>query len=298
MGEPPVSPVGVVDIGTNSMRLLVTDGSGPGRRWVEVTGLGHGVDSTGRLSEEAMEHTIQVLEGFSGIMAQAGVEKRAVMATSAARDAANREEFFDWAEMALGVRPQLLPAEREGALAFAGANAGLEIDGEVVVCDIGGGSTEIVTESLVVSVDIGSVRLTDRVLTDRPPPARQVDDAFDHVGGLFEGVAIDEVGVLVGVAGTWTSLAELSRGRRGEDPTGIHGMTLETDEIDGIFDQLLALNVEETAALPGLDPRRAPVILAGALIALAVTRVLGVDRVVISERDSLDGMASELLALT
>jgi len=292
-----VSPVGVVDIGTNSMRLLITDGSGPGRRWVEVTGLGHGVDSTGQLSEEAMEHTIQVLEGFSGLMAEAGVKRRAAMATSAARDAANREEFFDWAEIALGVRPQLLPAEREGALAFAGANAGLEIDAEVVVCDIGGGSTEIVTEGSVVSVDIGSVRLTDRILTDRPPPAGRVDDAFDHVGGLFEGIALGEVGVLVGVAGTWTSLATLSRGRRGEDLTPIHGMTLEAEEMDGIFDQLLGLTVEETAALPGLDPRRAPVILAGVLIAVVVTRVLGVDRVVISERDSLDGMASELLAL-
>lgn len=287
----------MVDIGTNSMRLLITDGSGPGRRWVEITGLGHGVDSTGRLSEEAMEHTIQVLEGFSGLMAEAGVERRAAMATSAARGAANREEFFDWAEIALGVRPQLLPAAREGALAFAGARAGLEIGGEVVVCDIGGGSTEIVTEASVVSVDIGSVRLTDRLLTDRPPPAIQIDDAFEYVGTVFDGIALDEPGMFIGVAGTWTSIAAVSRGLVGEDTTRIHGMTLEVEVLDGIFDQLLGLTVEETAALPGLDPRRAPVILAGALIAVVVTGVVDVDRVVISERDSLDGMASELLAL-
>lgn len=289
--------VGVVDIGTNSMRLLITDGSGPGRRWVEVTGLGHGVDATGRLSEEAMEHTVQVLESFSGLMAEAGVERRVAMATSAARDAANRDEFFDWAEIALGVRPQLLPAEREGALAFAGARSGLSIDGEIMVCDIGGGSTEIVTEDSVVSLDVGSVRLTDRILTDRPPPAIQVDDALEHLGVLFEAITLEQPGTLIGVAGTWTSIAALSRGRRGEDPSRIHGMTLGMESLDEVFDHLLGLTVEETAGLPGLDPRRAPVILAGAMIAVVVAGEVDVDRVVISERDSLDGMASELLAL-
>jgi exopolyphosphatase/guanosine-5'-triphosphate,3'-diphosphate pyrophosphatase len=287
--------VGVVDIGTNSMRLLITDGSGPGRRWVEITGLGHGVDATGVLSEEAMERTIGILEGFSTLMAEAGVEKRAALATSATRDASNGSQFLDWAEIALGVRPELATGEREGFLAFGGAADAVDVQGEVVVCDIGGGSTEIVTRDTATSIDIGSVRLTDRILTDRPPPAGQVEDAFEHVGGLFDD--LETRGPLVGVAGTWTSLGAISKGLAGEDPGTVHGMTLEMGRLDEIFDHLLGLTVEETALLPGLDPRRAPVILAGALIAVVAAGAVGSDRVSISERDTLDGMAKELLAL-
>lgn len=292
-----MSRIGVVDIGTNSMRLLITDGAGLDRRWVEVTGLGHGVDATGRLSEDAMEHTIQVLERFSRLMSEAGVERRAAIATSATRDAANGEDFIDWAEIALGVRPQLITGEREGSLAYAGARSGVDVRGDLAVCDIGGGSTEIVTEGTVVSVRIGSVRLTERTLPDRPPAAGQVDDAFDLVGSLFSGVDIGGADALVGVAGSWTSLAAISRGLAGGDPAQVHGMALEAAALDALFDHLLGLTTEETAALPGLDPRRAPVILAGALIAVVVTRRFGADAVVISERDTLDGLAAELLAL-
>jgi len=287
----------VVDIGTNSMRLLITDGVGPGRRWVEVTGLGHGVETTGQLSEDAMEHTIQVLEGFSRLMSEAEVERRAAVATWATRDAANGESFIDWAEIALGVRPEVISGRREGSLAFTGASAGVDVEGRMAVCDIGGGSTEIVTEDHVISVDIGSVRLTDRVLTDRPPAPGQVDEAFDHVGAVFTGVDPGGTDSLVGVAGTWTSLAAISRGLTGDDPADVHGMHLEVETLESLFDQLLPLTVEETATLPGLDPRRAPVILSGALIAVVVSRRFEIDAVVISERDSLDGLAAELLAL-
>lgn len=287
--------VGVVDIGTNSMRLLITDGSGPGRRWVEITGLGHGVDTTGRLSEEAMERTIGVLEGFSARMTEAGVERRAAIATSATRDASNGTQFLDWVEIALGVRPELATGEREGSLAFAGAGDVFDVGGEVVVCDIGGGSTEIVTRDTIVSIDIGSVRLTDRILTDRPPPAGQIEDAFEHARVLFDRVDTD--GRLIGVAGTWTSLGAISRGLAGDDPSQVHGMTLEVGRLDEIFDHLRGLTVEETALLPGLDPRRAPVILAGALIAVVAAGTVDVDRVLLSERDTLDGLAKELLAL-
>ena len=291
-----MSPIGVVDIGTNSMRLLITDGSGPGRRWVEITGLGHGVDANGVLAEEAMERTIHVLEGFSSLMAEAGVGRRVAIATSATRDAANGAQFLDWAEIALGVRPELASGHREGVLAFTGATEALEVEGEVVVCDIGGGSTEMVTEKTVTSINLGSVRLTDRVLTDRPPHAGQVDDAFDYVGALFESVDTGTAESMIGVAGTWTSLGAISNGLSGED-TPVHGMELPGERLDEVFDHLLGLSVEETALLPGLDPRRAPVILAGALIAVVATRSVGVPRVVISERDTLDGLARELLAL-
>jgi exopolyphosphatase / guanosine-5'-triphosphate,3'-diphosphate pyrophosphatase len=195
------------------------------------------------------------------------------------------------------VRPEVTSGRREGSLAFAGASSGVEVDGRMAVCDIGGGSTEIVTEDHVISVDIGSVRLTDRVLTDRPPAPGQVDEAFDQVGSVFTGVDPGDTDSLVGVAGTWTSLAAISRGLAGEDPVEVHGMFLEVEALEGLFDQMLSLTAEETAALPGLDPRRAPVILSGALIAVVVSRRFETDAVVISERDSLDGLAAELLAL-
>lgn len=290
-------PVGVVDIGTNSMRLLITDGSGLARRWVEITGLGHGVDATGVLSEDAMERTIHVLENFSGLMSEAGVVRRAAIATSATRDAANGEQFLDWAEIALGVRPELVTGEREGSLAYTGATDALEVQGEVVVCDIGGGSTELITRRVITSVDIGSVRLTDRLLTDRPPSAGQVDAAFDHAGGLLGGIDLGSAESMIGVAGTWTSLGAISNGLAGEEPGQVHGMKLGAGRLDEVFDHLLGLTVEETALLPGLDPRRAPVILAGALIAVVVARSAGFDQMVISERDTLDGMAKEVLAL-
>lgn len=292
-----MNPVGVVDIGTNSMRLLITDGSGPGKRWVEITGLGHGIDASGQLSEDAMERSIHVLEDFSRIMTEDGVERRSALATSAVRDAANGDAFLDWAEMALGIRPELVSGEREGGLAYAGARLGLEIAGPIAVCDIGGGSTEIVSEDSVASVDVGSVRLTDHLLPDRPPSGGQVDDAFDHVESILSELSVDEVGTLIGVAGTWTSLGAVTRGIADEDPSLIHGMILDSEHLEGLFDHLLGLTGEETAALPGLDPRRAPVILSGALIAVVVMRILGVTEAVISERDTLDGMAAELLAL-
>lgn len=287
----------MVDIGTNSMRLLIVDGPGRSRRWEEITGLGHGVEATGQLGEDAMEHTIQVLEGFSRLMSAARVERRAAIATSATRDAVNGEAFIDWAEIALGVRPEVISGEREGFLAFAGARSGLDLEEEMTVCDIGGGSTEIATSSEAISVDTGSVRLTDRVLPDRPPHPGQVDEAFEHVEGLFSEVDSGGAGVLVGVAGTWTSLAGMSAGLAGEEPGPVHGRRVEAEALDGLFDHLLGLTTEETSGLLGLNPRRAPVILAGALIAVVVARRFEVDGVVISERDSLDGLAAEVLAL-
>lgn len=292
-----MSSVGVVDIGTNSMRLLIADGPVPGRRWEEITGLGHGVDATGQLGEDAMEHTIQVLEGFSRLMSEAGVERRAAIATSATRQASNGEAFLDWAEIALGIRPEVITGEREGYLALAGARSGLDFSGGMTVCDIGGGSTEIVNEDSAISVEVGSVRLTDGVLPDRPPHPGQVDEAFERVEGLFSELDTAGAETLVGVAGTWTSLAAMSAGLSGEEPSPVHGRRVAAEAIDGLFDHLLSLTTEETAGVPGLNPRRAPVILAGVLIAIVVTRRFEVDGVIVSERDTLDGLAAEVLAL-
>ncbi len=290
--------VGAVDIGTNSMRLLIIGPATEIGRWVEVTGLGEGVDATGRLSERAMSDTIEVLAGFGRLMDRHGVIRRGAIATSACRDASNREEFFEKAGAVLGVRPVLISGKREASLAYTGATSGVDLPGPVLVSDIGGGSTEFVTSRGSVSVDIGSVRLTERHLPRRPADASEMTEARQVVAEMFSGVSLGACQTLVGVAGTWTSLAAMSLGLPVYDRNRVHLSRISSTDLAGLADRLSRLTVEETAAIPSLDPKRAKVILAGAVIAGAVARVVGADTVVVSEHDTLDALAAELLALS
>ena len=190
MGEQAVSQsrprVGVVDIGSNSMRLLIAEGASVIGRWVEVTGLGKGVDATGMLSEPAMDRTVAALEKYGRLMDDHGVTRRAAIATSATRDAANRDVFLARATESLGVAPDVIDGGREGRLSFSGATRDLDPGITWVVSDIGGGSTEFVTTGDARSIDIGSVRLTDRLLMARPAMPGQVDAARRHVLALFD----------------------------------------------------------------------------------------------------------------
>lgn len=288
--------VGAVDIGTNSMRLLITDGEVAAGHWVEVTGLGRGVDETGALSEEAMTRTVAVLTRYGRLMDVHGVDRRAAVATSATRDASNREEFLARARDALGVRPEVITGEREGSLAYRGATSGLGSPRSVVVSDIGGGSTEFVTSRRTSSFDIGSVRLTDRMLGDRPATRDQVDRAHAHVLGLFGDVGV-VAGEVVGVAGTWTSLGAIDLGLAAYDRERVHHHRLDAGSLHGLVETLAGMSVAETAAIPSLDPARAPVILSGAVIAVCVLESTGATSSLVSEQDSLDGLADELLAL-
>lgn len=289
--------VGVVDIGTNSMRLLITDGEQEDGRWVEVTGLGQGVDGSGRLADDAMARSIEALAGFGALMDRAGVSRRTAIATSATRDASNREVFLDAAAEALGVRPDLISGGEEARLAFAGAAGGVDAQQPVLVSDIGGGSTEFVGAETAISIDIGSVRLTERRLPARPADRSQIAAARSHVLDLFERVETKPVGTHMGVAGTWTSLSAIGQRLPGYDGALVHGHVMTLDDIEGVIEMLGAMSVEETALIPSLDPRRAPVILAGSVVAACVMEAVGVETTTISERDTLDGLASELLAL-
>ena len=288
--------VGVVDIGTNSMRLLITDGTSESLRLVEVTGLGRGVDGTGDLSAEGIEESLAALARFGATMEEEGVTRRKAIATSAARDASNREVFFDLAESALGMRPELITGEEEARLAFAGATFGVDVEDPVVVSDIGGGSTEFVTAEGGVSIDIGSVRLTERTIPSRPPPRAEVTAARSLVTDLFRGIDL-EVGTLIGVAGTWTSLAAIAQGLPEYSRDEVHGYKMALYELEAVIDSLAGMTLDATAAIPAMDPKRAPVILAGSLVAEGVMEVLGVDQVMVSEHDTLDGVAMDLLAL-
>jgi exopolyphosphatase/guanosine-5'-triphosphate,3'-diphosphate pyrophosphatase len=288
--------VGVVDIGTNSMRLLITDAGTEIGRWVVVTGLGRGVDTTGTLSPEGIEESMVALAHFGEIMEREGVERRMAIATSAARDASNRESFFDLAQTALSIRPTLVSGEVEARLAYAGATAGVDLPRPVVVSDIGGGSTEFVTRDGAESIDIGSVRLTERAIPHRPPPASEMEEARSLIADLFGEVRL-ETGTLIGVAGTWTSLAAIAQGLAEYSRDKVHEHRMTRSDLASLIDSLAGKTEAETAAIPSLDPKRAPVILAGALIAEGVMEVLGTEEVLVSEHDTLDGVALELLAL-
>ena len=290
--------VGVVDIGTNSMRLLIRDEDREYGRWVEVTGLGRGVDETKQLSEEAMERTLAVLRKFGLQMTALGVEKRKSVATSAAREARNREEFLDRAETALGVRPEVISGVEEGLLAFDGATSDLVVPAPVLVTDIGGGSTEFVMHDTVFSVDMGSVRLTDRMSDVYPLPEKDREIAMEIAWDAFREIANDEFVTHVGVAGTWTSLAAIAQNLPRYDSRKVHGYVLHELELDRVIDMLCDMTLEEIEAIPSLDPKRAPVIRAGAMVAHAVMGVLWIEETIISERDTLDGLAIGLLDVT
>lgn len=280
------------------MRLLIADDTEDLGRWEEVTGLGRGVDAMGELSESAISDSLATLTRYGSLMDEAGVAKRAAVATSASRDASNREEFFDRAEQTLGVRPTLISGEEEAALAYAGATRSMSLPMPIVVSDIGGGSTEFAVEAGGVSIEIGSVRLTERHLSHRPASATELATARDEVAGLFASVQVPETVSLVGVAGTWASLAAIARDSPTPDLSSVDGSRLAREELMWLVGHLGRLTVDQTAAIPALIPARAPVILAGAVIAAGVMDAARVDEAYISGRDTLDGVAMELLALT
>ena len=281
-----------IDIGTNSIRLLVVDEHGQDLvRISQVTGLGHGVDANRRLGRDAVERTLGVFADFARTCEELGVDRLRAVATSATRDAENRDEFLDRAETVLGIRPEMISGQQEAELAYRGATA--DRDGDAVVVDIGGGSTEFVSRSetiQAVSIDIGSVRLTDRLLPHRPADYEGLEKASAHVQSLFREVPRAGDSVVIGVAGTWTSLAAIEQARDGR----VHDALIPRLTADRLVARLASLTVEQTAALPGLDPARAPVILGGAVIAREAMRALGTDQVVVSERDLLDGIVAGL----
>lgn len=296
--------VAAVDIGTNSTRLLVAEGAPDGLRWLErrvvVTGLGKGVDATGRLDGEAIGRTVGVLAAYGTALRNAGAERVLAVATSATRDAANRDEFLDAAEGVLGVRPEVISGDDEARLSFRGATAGLPGPAPYLVIDPGGGSTEFVlgesAPEFVASIDIGSVRITERALPGRPASTADLLAAASSVEAMFREVDLPGTpGTVVGVGGTYTSLAAIALDLPRYDRLQVHRSVLSLDDLTSLAGRLAGLTVEETAAIPSLDPARAPVILGGAIVAEAALRRSGRREVTVSEADILDGIALHLL---
>ncbi|HEX2154575.1 MAG TPA: exopolyphosphatase [Acidimicrobiia bacterium] len=285
-----MTPVAAVDLGTNSTRLLIA-GEREVRRTV-VTGLGRGLTDTGRLSADGWAATLRTLQGYRVLMEGAGVERARAVMTAVGRQASDTGEFLVEAESTLGIRPEVISGDEEARLSYRGAVADLDGEGWTVV-DIGGGSTEIVGAGGGDSYDVGSVVTTDRYLSERPASSDDVTAARTWVSSMLRGHPPASAGV-VGVAGTWTSLAGITLGREPYDPNLVHHSTLDRVALERWVECLGAMSFEDTARLAGLDPARAPVILGGAVVAEAVASVLDVDNVVVSEHDLLDGIVSEL----
>jgi exopolyphosphatase/guanosine-5'-triphosphate,3'-diphosphate pyrophosphatase len=288
-----------VDIGTNSMRLLIADDDTEVGRWARVTGLGKGVDRSGRLSEDAIERTLAVLADYGEECRRAGVHRLRAVATSASRDAGNAGDFLERAHSMLGVRPEVISGIEEASLAYAGATSDAPGDGPFLVIDIGGGSTEFVwsTEETItaVSTHIGSVRLTDRVAMDRPATFEELHSAAGVAEGILSEVAMPErEWTVLGVAGTWTSLSAINLRLASYDRTLVHHSTLDRRAVDRLVGNLASLTIEQTAAIRSLDPARAPVILAGSIIAREAMRSVGASEVIVSEHDLLDGLVASM----
>lgn len=310
-----------IDCGTNSIRLLIAEASQGAdgvqladvERRMQIVRLGQGVDATGRFAPEALERTYAAVRDYAALIEQHQVAHTRLVATSATRDVANREEFLDTIEQILSVRPEVISGQEEAALSFAGATGVLPADaaGERMVIDLGGGSTEFVigagrTPRTAVSLDMGCVRVTERFFSDGLgglDARSQAADFIDDQLRVLESLDLSQLTGLVGVAGTITTLTAQALGLEHYDSQRIHGTQLDFCQMREATGAILGMNRAQRAALGFMHPGRVDVIQAGALI---VERILShvhratsgrVERITASEHDILDGIAASVAAL-
>jgi exopolyphosphatase/guanosine-5'-triphosphate,3'-diphosphate pyrophosphatase len=299
-----MSALAAIDCGTNSTRLLIRDGGQTVDRRMVITRLGRGVDATGRLDPEAIGDTIRVLRDYRAAMDRRGVTRVRITATSAARDAANADDLLAAAEAVVGVRPELLSGVEEGRLSFAGATADLDpAAGPFLVVDIGGGSTECMvgTERVeaVRSYDIGCVRLTEKHLASDPPAPEELSNAIAEAADWFDDLAREvpaalEARTVIGLAGTISTVAAVEIGLATWDRDAIHHFRLARGAIEDVFRTLATEPLADRVHNPGLEPARADVIVGGCCALVALVRRLGIDEVLVSESDILDGLVASL----
>jgi exopolyphosphatase / guanosine-5'-triphosphate,3'-diphosphate pyrophosphatase len=293
-----------VDVGTNSVRLMVAEPTGEDRRFttverlMRITRLGQGVGATGRLASEAIERTLAVLREFRAVMDELGVPAGRVRmtATSAARDAANREDFFGPAAAAVGTEVELLSGLEEGRLSFDGATVDLDPAlGPFLVVDIGGGSTEFSVEDGSVSVDIGCVRLTELYLEHDPPRPEELHACISVTTEYLKDVvrelpAAAEARTFVGLAGTITTAAAVEQGLAEYDRDKIHGFVLTHEAAEDVFRTMAMESRADRIHNPGLEEARADVIVGGLCVLVSIYRYLGFEECLVSEADILDGL--------
>lgn len=303
--------IGVVDIGTNSTRLLIADVQNGAieelDRRSQVTRLGEGVDGNGRLAEAAMERVFATLTAYAAAMDAAAVpaDARVAVLTSAVRDAANGPEFTARVRDEHGLDARTLSGEQEARASFRGATHGQDPDdpAPLLVVDIGGGSTELIVgqagaePTFHVSLQLGVVRQSERHLDRDPPPPHQLQRLAADAQSLIESATPPAVraGVrrAIAVAGTATSLAAIDQQLEPYDTRRVHGYVLERGDVELMLARLAQMPLAERRTVPGLHPDRAPTIVAGVAILLEVLQAFGLERVEVSEHDVLHGVALE-----
>jgi exopolyphosphatase / guanosine-5'-triphosphate,3'-diphosphate pyrophosphatase len=303
--------VATIDIGTNTVLLLVADQSKDGSlvavaERATITRLGKGVDRSRRLAPAAIARTKLCLDEYADMVNALGVSRTAVVATSAMRDASGGEQLREQVRARFGVDARVLSGDEEARLTFRGAVGGLDLTAQhqVAVFDIGGGSTEVVIAdpsgaleqlTFTSSFDVGSVRLTERHVAHDPPTPGERDALLGAARRAFSAVPQLETGTVpIGIAGTMTTLAAVSLGLSVYDAARIHRHSMARDEIWRVMDLLGSMNLESRRGVPGLDPGRADVIVAGAFIALALLDHWSASSVTISDRGVRWGLAEEL----
>ncbi|MDX3658570.1 Ppx/GppA phosphatase family protein [Streptomyces sp. ID05-26A] len=313
-----MSRVAAIDCGTNSIRLLIADVTKreDGTAWLrdvhremKIVRLGQGVDATGRLHPDAIQRTKEALLDYARTMQRKGVETARMVATSATRDASNRDEFFGMTEAILGAPAEVITGDEEARLSYLGAVADLDPDeGPFLVTDLGGGSTEFVlgTGSEVEaarSMDIGCVRLTERFIASDPPTKDEIAqaEAFARaaIKEAFEVVPVEKAKTWIGVAGTVTTLSALVQGLEVYNSDDIHLSRITLDNVREITDRILSMTHDERASLGPMHPGRVDVICGGAVVLRAIADELenraGIRTLVCSEHDILDGIAFSLV---
>jgi exopolyphosphatase / guanosine-5'-triphosphate,3'-diphosphate pyrophosphatase len=301
----PVARIGVVDLGTNSTRLLVADVEDGAvvelERRTVVTRFGEGVDATGRLSDAAMRRVDEALGGYREVIDRLGAERVVAVATSAMRDAENGPAYREHVHERFGIDARTIPGDKEAGLSFLGATAGRDDSAATMLVDIGGGSTEYVVgrpredPQFHVSTRMGSVRHTERFLAQDPPAQEEVAalraDAERIVQDEVPAEVRDPTEHGIAVAGTATTLAAIDQELDPYDPDKVHGYRLDLAACERILAMLAALPLDERRRVTGLHPDRAPSIVAGAAILVESIRCFGLDGVEISEADILHGAA-------
>jgi len=309
--------VGAVDCGTNSIRLLIADPAPGGGltdvvRDMVIVRLGQGVDATGQFAPEAIERTREALAGYVQAMKDHGVQRVRMVATSATRDAGNRDEFFAMTadllgEIVPGAVAEVISGQEEAALSFLGAVGQLDpAEGPFVVTDLGGGSTEVVMDRAAFSANIGCVRLTEHDLHSDPPTDDEIAAAKTFVAQqlapAFEAVPVEQARTWVGVAGTLTTIGAIDLGLDIYDSERIHLSRHTLTDVQRICAQLLAATRAERAGMGVMHPGRVDVIGGGALVTAALADEFaeraGITELVVSEHDILDGIALGLLSST
>lgn len=296
-------PLGAIDCGTNTIKLLITGPDGELVREMRMVRLGQDVDRTGRLADEALVRAFAAIDDYAVLLREHDVTRLRFCATSATRDAANAAVFTAGVRERLGVEPEVVTGAEEAALAYGGAVRNLAVVPAfpVLVVDIGGGSTELVLgdadgPTTAHSMHIGSVRLHERHVRTDPPTAAEVAAVLADVDAALDACPVDPAlaATVVGVAGTVTTVAAGVLDLAAYDRAAIDQAVLGSDDVRALADRLVAMTVEERLALPWMHPGRADVIGAGALVLRRVLERSGAASLVVSESDILDGIAWSL----